>query len=41
MGLYGLTDIPGEFRRGQWYRIRMDGADIVSIELLEAPDFPS
>ena len=38
MGLYGLTDIPGEFRRGQWYRLRMVGP---SIELLEAPDFPS
>ena len=38
VGLYGLTDIPGEFRRGQWYRLRVAGP---SIELLEAPDFPS
>jgi hypothetical protein len=28
-------------RRGQWYRVRLDGADIVGVELLEAAEFPS
>ncbi len=27
--------------RGQWYRIQMDGVDIVSVDLHEAPEFPS
>ena len=46
---HDLEDVPESHGRGQWYRVRMDGADpsaplragIVSIELLEAPDFPS
>ncbi len=38
---HDLEDVPELERRGQWYRIRMDGADVVSIDLHEAPDFPS
>ena len=38
---HSLEGVPESEGRGEWYRIRMDGADIVSIELLEAPDFPS
>jgi broad specificity phosphatase PhoE len=38
---HGLEGVPGEFRRGQWYRVHMDGADIVAIDLLDTPDFPS
>ncbi len=32
---HDLEDVPELVRRGQWYRIRMDGADIVSIDLHE------
>ena len=38
---HGLEGVPGEFRRGQWYRVHMDGADIIAIDLLDTPDFPS
>ncbi len=38
---HDLESVPELVRRGQWYRIQMDGADIVSIYLLEAADFPS
>ncbi len=38
---HDLADVPESEGRGQWYRIHMDGADIVSIELLEAAEFPS
>ena len=38
---HGLEGVPGELTRGQWYRIQMDGGDVVAIELLEAAEFPS
>ncbi len=38
---HDLEDVPELVRRGQWYRIRMDGADIVAIDLHEAAGFPS
>ena len=38
---HSLEDVPESEGRGQWYRVRMDGADIVSIDLHEAPEFPS
>ena len=37
---HGLEGVPGEFTRGQWYRIQMDGGDVVAIDLLEAEEFP-
>ena len=37
---HDLADVPESEGRGQWYRVRMDGADIVSVELLEAAEFP-
>ncbi len=27
--------------RGQWYRVRLNGADVISVELLEAAEFPT
>jgi 8-oxo-dGTP diphosphatase len=38
---HGLEDVPEWARRGQWYRVQLDGADVVAIDLVEAKDFPS
>ncbi len=38
---HDLEDVPDSEGRGQWYRIRLDGADVISVELLEAAEFPS
>ena len=38
---HNLEDVPEMERRGQWYCVRLDGADVVSVELLEAAEFPS
>lgn len=35
-----LDDVPEVERRGQWYRVRLDGADVVGVELVEAAAFP-
>ena len=40
-GLYDITGVPGDFRRGQWYRLRLPQALAPAIELLDAPDFPA
>ncbi len=37
---HDLEDVPESDGRGQWYRIQMDGGDVVAIELLEAAEFP-
>ena len=38
---HGLRDVPAVERRGQWYRVRLDGA-LVSVERCDAgTDFPS
>jgi len=37
---HGLQDVPEVTQRGQWYRIEMDGADVVEIERLEVAEFP-
>lgn len=39
-GLYGLTDVPSSFGRGQWYRMR-SGNVVPSIELVTAAEFPT
>ncbi len=38
---HDLEDVPESDGRGQWYRIQMDGGDVVAIDLLEAEEFPS
>lgn len=38
---HDLEGVPGEFTRGQWYRIQMDGGDVVAIDLLEVEEVPS
>lgn len=37
---HDLEDVPELSHRGQWYRVQMDGADVVRVELLEAEGFP-
>jgi 8-oxo-dGTP diphosphatase len=38
---HGLEDVPEFERRGQWYRLQLDGADVVAIDLVEAEGFPA
>ena len=38
---HSLEGVPESEGRGQWYRVRMDGADVVEIQLREAAEFPS
>ena len=37
---HGLEGVPGGLTRGQWYRIHMDGGDVVAIDLYEVAKFP-